>query len=249
MKLAAKTDIGYGRLENQDNYRAGRLPDDTVWGLICDGMGGANSGKLASQLAAQALEEYFDQGLADLVPGQEIEFLRKAVQQANQAIYEEASRHPEHTGMGTTVAGALVRGGHAWLFHAGDSRVYLFRAGQIRQLTRDHSMVQELVENGTITAQQAATHPRKNIITRALGVNPTVETETGECTVRPGDVLLLCSDGLSNPVSDRTMARILTEVPFYEAADVLVAKALEHGGQDNITVLLIGVEPVAAPAP
>lgn len=110
-------------------------------------------------------------------------------------------------------------------------------------------MVQELVENGAITAQQAATHPRKNIITRALGVNPTVETETGECTVRPGDVLLLCSDGLSNPVSDRTMARILTEVPFYEAADVLVAKALEHGGQDNITVLLIGVEPVAAPAP
>lgn len=248
MKLAAKTDIGYGRMENQDNYRAARLPDDTVWGLICDGMGGANSGKLASQLAAQALEEYFDQSLDDVVPGQETQFLQQAVQQANRRIYEEASRFPEHAGMGTTVAGALVRGGHAWLFHAGDSRVYLFRAGELRQLTRDHSMVQELVENGAITAQQAATHPKKNIITRALGVNPSVEVETGECAVRPGDVLLMCSDGLSNPVSDRTMARILAEVPFYQAADALVAKALERGGQDNITVLLIGVEPVA-PAP
>ncbi len=249
MKLAAKTDIGYGRMENQDNYRAARLPDDTVWGLICDGMGGANSGKLASRLAAQTLEEYFDQGLPDLAPGQEIEFLRRAVQQANHTIYEEASRHPEHAGMGTTVAGVLVRAGHAWLFHAGDSRVYLFRAGQIQQLTRDHSMVQELVENGAITAQQAATHPRKNIITRALGVNPAVEAETGECAVRPGDILLLCSDGLSNPVSDRVMAEILAQVPFYQAADALVAKALEHGGQDNITVLLIGVEPAAVLTP
>ena len=95
MKLAAKTDIGYGRLENQDNYRAARLPDDTVWGLICDGMGGANSGKLASQLAAQALEEYFDQGLADLVPGQEIEFLRKAVQQANQAMQAQQQQYEQ----------------------------------------------------------------------------------------------------------------------------------------------------------
>lgn len=248
MKLAAKTDIGFGRLENQDNYRAARLPDDTVWGLICDGMGGANSGKLASQLATQALEDAFDQALPGLQPGGEAAFLQQAVQQANRAVYDEACQNPAHAGMGTTVAGALVRRDRAWLFHAGDSRVYLFRAGRLRQLTRDHSMVQELVENGAITPEEAATHPRKNIITRALGVGPTVEAETGECPVRPGDVLLICSDGLSNPVSDGAMARILTEVPFYEAADALVRQALERGGQDNITVLLIGVEPAAAPA-
>ena len=248
MKLAAKTDIGFGRLENQDNYRAARLPDDTAWGLICDGMGGANSGKLASQLATQALEDAFDQGLPGLQPGGETAFLQQAVQQANRAVYDQACQNREHAGMGTTVAGALVRRDRAWLFHAGDSRVYLFRGGRLRQLTRDHSMVQELVENGAITPEEAATHPRKNIITRALGVGPTVEAETGECSVRPGDVLLICSDGLSNPVSDGAMARILTEVPFYEAADALVRQALERGGQDNITVLLIGVEPAAAPA-
>ena len=248
MKLAAKTDIGYAGWKNQDNYRAARLPDDTVWGLICDGMGGANSGKLASQLAAQALEEYFDQGLADLVPGQEIEFLRKAVQQANQAIYEEASRHPEHTGMGTTVAGALVRGGHAWLFHAGDSGCTCSGPGRSASLPGTIPWCRSWWRTAPSPPSRRPPIPAKTS-SPVPGGQSTVETETGECTVRPGDVLLLCSDGLSNPVSDRTMARILTEVPFYEAADVLVAKALEHGGQDNITVLLIGVEPVAAPAP
>lgn len=243
MKLAAKTDIGHYRRENQDNYRAARLPDDTVWGFICDGMGGASSGKLAAHLAAQALEDYFTQNLPSLQEGQQHAFLRDAVAAANASVYAEARRAREHSGMGTTVAGALVQKGRAYLFHAGDSRVYLYRNQAVRQLTRDHSMVQELVEKGAITEQEAANHPRKNIITRALGINPDVLAETGECAVLPGDILLLCSDGLSNPVCDGDMAQILADTPFYQAADALVRRALDEGGQDNITALLIGVEP------
>lgn len=243
MKLAAKTDIGGGRRENQDNYRAARLTDGSAWALVCDGMGGPKGGKLAAQLAVEALQEHFLQGAARCAPGEERAFLMAGLRQANAQVYAAAQKGGENQNMGTTAVCALVRQGVAHLAHVGDSRGYLCRGGQARQLTRDHSMVQQMVESGSITPEQAATHPDKNLITRALGVEAGVEPDYTNCTVQPGDVLLLCSDGLSNMVPDEELGRLAAAVPFFELPDALVEKALAAGGQDNITALVVGIEP------
>ena len=128
------------------------------------------------------------------------------------------------------------------MVHAGDSRTYLFHEGEMRQITRDHSMVQQLVDSGKITREQAAQHPKKNLITRALGVSANIVPEYNRCEIEVGDILLLCSDGLTNMISDEEIALVLREVPFFEAPSILVDRALQAGGQDNITVLLMGVE-------
>ena len=159
-------------------------------------------------------------------------------------VYEKARGTPSLSGMGTTVVCALVRGGLAQYVHVGDSRIYLFRNNKLLQLTKDHSMVQEMVEQGALTEEEAQNHPRKNLITRALGVGRDVEADFGEKEVSPRDILLLCSDGLSNCVSVPQIEETLARTPFYEAADALVQKALEGGGLDNITVLLMQVEAV-----
>lgn len=145
-------------------------------------------------------------------------------------------------GMGTTGVCAYGRRGAGACVHAGDSRAYLFHEGEMRQITRDHSMVQQLVDSGKITREQAAQHPKKNLITRALGVSANIVPEYNRCEIEVGDILLLCSDGLTNMISDEEIALVLREVPFFEAPSILVDRALQAGGQDNITVLLMGVE-------
>ena len=168
MKIAALTDIGSCRQENQDNYCARQLVDGTGWGLVCDGMGGANGGRVASTLATQTMLRYFDHSLRTIENGEEKAFMMRAFDNANRAVYEKATSDPEVLGMGTTGVCALQRGNLAHIVHAGDSRAYLWHGGAIRQLTRDHSMVQQLVDSGQITREQAALHPQKNLITRAL---------------------------------------------------------------------------------
>lgn len=243
MKLVARTDIGNQRAENQDCYRAGRLPGETAWAVVCDGMGGARGGKLASSMAAAGLEEAFTAGIAAVGDARDARaFLRAAIRYTNEAIYKKAMQTPAAHGMGTTVVCAIVRGGVAEYAHVGDSRIYLLHEGGLFQLTKDHSMVQELVEKGSLTEEEANCHPQKNLITRALGVAPTVEADCGEVLVEQGDILLLCTDGLTNFVPVEEIARILAQTPFYDTADLLVQKALEGGGMDNVTVLLIGVE-------
>ncbi len=243
MRLCAKTDIGSQREENQDSYRAGRRADDTVWGVVCDGMGGAAGGRMASNLAAAVFEHMLEAGLGRLGPADKTKpLLAGAVEQANRVVYEKAGETPELTGMGTTAVCVTVRGGVAEYAHVGDSRMYLFRNNRLYQLTKDHSMVQELVEQGRLTEEEAQHHPRKNLITRALGVEPAVQADFGEKEVSPHDILLLCSDGLSNCVSPQQIELILTKTPFFDTADALVRQALAGGGYDNITVLLIQVE-------
>lgn len=245
MKLVAKTDIGSQRSENQDSYRGGRRPDDAVWGAVCDGMGGARGGRLASTMAVDALQQAIEAGIDEAhTPQAGRALLESAVEQANRSVYEKARGTPSLSGMGTTVVCALVRGGLAQYVHVGDSRIYLFRNNKLLQLTKDHSMVQEMVEQGALTEEEAQNHPRKNLITRALGVGRDVEADFGEKEVSLRDILLLCSDGLSNCVSVPQIEETLARTPFYEAADALVQKALEGGGLDNITVLLMQVEAV-----
>ena len=242
MKIAGLTDIGSCRQENQDNFCARQLVDGSGWGVVCDGMGGANGGRVASAIATASMLQYFDRQLRCLRHGEEKQFILHGFDLTNRAVYDKATSDPDMLGMGTTGVCAYVYGNMAHVVHAGDSRAYLWHAGTIRQITRDHSMVQQLVDSGQITREQAALHPQKNLITRALGVSASIVPEYNRCEVAAGDILLLCTDGLTNMVPDEEIALILQESAFFDAPRLLVDRALRGGGQDNITVLLLGVE-------
>lgn len=242
MKIAAITDIGSCRQENQDNYCAQQLAGGTAWGIVCDGMGGVNGGRIAARIATDTMQQYFARQMRALQPGAEKGFIMRGFDVTNRAVYEKATSDPEMLGMGTTGVCAYAGNGYAHIVHAGDSRAYLYHEGELRQITRDHSMVQQLVDSGQITREQAALHPQKNLITRALGVAANIVPEYNRCEIEAGDILLLCTDGLTNMIPDSEIAHILKEVPFFDATSILVDRALQAGGQDNITVLLMGVE-------
>ena len=243
MKLAGKTDVGRVRQENQDDYRAGELPGGAVWALVCDGMGGAKGGREASQGACNVIENFFQEQYAQCGAGQEEPFLKKALLYANRFVFQKAAHEEALAGMGTTAVCALVRSGNVYLCHAGDSRAYLIRDGKLTQLTHDHSYVQELVDCGTITEEEAEHHPQKNIITKALGVDYRLEPEFTAAKLKREDRLLLCTDGLTNMVSVEEMEELLAQGAFYDLPDRLIEAANAHGGSDNITALLLAVEP------
>ena len=243
MKLAGKTDVGRVRQENQDDYRAGELPGGVVWALVCDGMGGAKGGREASQGACNVIENFFQEQYAQCGAGQEEPFLKKALLYANRFVFQKAAHEEALAGMGTTAVCALVRSGNVYLCHAGDSRAYLIRDGKLTQLTHDHSYVQELVDCGTITEEEAEHHPQKNIITKALGVDYRLEPEFTAAKLKREDRLLLCTDGLTNMVPVEEMEELLGQGTFYDLPDRLIEAANAHGGSDNITALLLAVEP------
>ena len=243
MKLAGKTDVGRVRQENQDDYRAGELPGGAVWALVCDGMGGAKGGREASQGACNVIENFFQEQYAQCGAGQEEPFLKKALLYANRLVFQKAAHEEALAGMGTTAVCALVRSGNVYLCHAGDSRAYLIRDGKLTQLTHDHSYVQELVDCGTITEEEAEHHPQKNIITKALGVDYRLEPEFTAAKLKREDRLLLCTDGLTNMVPVEEMEELLAQGTFYDLPDRLIEAANAHGGSDNITALLLAVEP------
>lgn len=241
MIIAGKTDIGQIRAENQDTWRAGRRADGTGWALVCDGMGGARAGGLASRTAAGSME----QQLWEAAP-REAEnggaVLAEAVSQANLAVYQRAQEGGSSTyGMGTTIAAVLVRGRDVFYAHVGDSRIYLCRGGILVQLTRDHSRVQEMVEAGVITQQQAKVHPKRNQITRALGVGPQVQVDVGSIPVQPGDCLLLCSDGLSNQLTEQQLTGVLSDTEVHHRPAQLIQLANQAGGPDNITAVVVQI--------
>ena len=224
MKLAGKTDVGRVRQDNQDDYRAGELPGDAAWLLVCDGMGGARGGREASQSACDVIERCFQEQYASkCLPGEEETFLKKTLLSANRFVFQKALREEEL---------------------AGDSRAYLYRDGRLAQLTHDHSYVQELVDCGTITVEEAEHHPQKNIITKALGVDYRLDSEFTTAPLQKGDILLLCSDGLTNAVPREQLEQLLRTGGFYDLPDLLIRTANENGGPDNITALLLCVEEV-----
>ena len=241
MKLAGKTDVGLVRQDNQDDYRAGQLPGDAAWALVCDGMGGARGGREASQSACNVIERCFQEQYASkCLPGEEETFLKKTLLSANRFVFQKSIREESLAGMGTTAVCALVRSGKAYLCHAGDSRAYLFRDGSLAQLTHDHSYVQELVDCGTITEEEAEHHPQKNIITRALGVDYRLDPEFTSLAVQPGDILLLCSDGLVNTVTDQEiMFEILHNGQPEDCLQRLMAISKQRGAPDNVTAILL----------
>ena len=218
MKLAALTDIGSCRQENQDNYCGQQLPDGSGWGIVCDGMGGANGGRAAAKIATDTMLQYFSRQLKTLRHGEEKQFIMHGFDITNRAVYDKATSDPEMLGMGTTGVCAYLFGDMAHIVHAGDSRAYLCRGGSIRQLTRDHSMVQQLVDSGQITPRAGCRAFRKKTLSHGRwGFRPTSCPNTTAARSRPGDVLLLCTDGLTNMVPDEEIALILQETTFFDA--------------------------------
>ncbi len=235
LRWAAQTDVGRRRKGNEDCYA---LAPDLGLFLVADGMGGHAAGQVASEIAAQASVN----ALRTLVDASAslTEKLRIAVAAANREIIEETVRKPELSGMGTTLVGLLAVPDRIGLAHVGDSRGYLVRDGQIRQLTHDHSLVAELVRREEISETAARGHPHRHVLTRALGVRRTVEADFAELGPAIGDTFVLCSDGLTGHVQDDEIAETVAGEPDLEAAAArLVATANNRGGEDNITVVLI----------
>jgi serine/threonine protein phosphatase PrpC len=232
----AQTDTGRQRQGNEDSAFA-RAP---VF-VVADGMGGARGGEVASKIAIQA----FEQGLPDA--GSAAERLAARAQEANERIHELSRSERELEGMGTTLTAAYLDDSEVALAHVGDSRAYLFRDRNLKRLTKDHSLVEELVDRGKLTEEQAAEHPQRSIITRALGPEATVEVDTWTYPVKAGDVLLLCSDGLTSMISEERIAAVLAGASgLTQAAQALIDEANAAGGRDNITVVLFRLEEVGS---
>lgn len=244
--LGAKTDLGRIRENNEDKYEFFQPEDEDTLALkgafyaVADGMGGHSAGQIASELALKtAVKAYY----SDNSPLLE-ESLKSAVQQANAIIHDAARAIIERSGMGTTMTALVLRGDEAFIAQVGDSRCYRLRDGKFEQITEDHSWVQEQVKRGGMTKEEAEYSPYKNIITRSLGNQPTVEVDVFQEELEPGDVFLLCSDGLSGEVSDDEMRKALTDNSPSKAAMQLVELALDHGGRDNVTVLILAVRDI-----
>ena len=239
MKLthASCSDVGRRRETNEDKF--GVDPELGLF-LVSDGMGGHVAGQVASDLATDAMLRAVKS--LEKVAATLSERLRYAVARANQEVYQTARKRPELTGMGTTLVALLARDGRAALAHVGDSRAYLFREGQIRQLTDDHSLVGELLRRREITEKAAREHPHRHVLTRALGVREIVEPDLAEISSSPGDVVALCSDGLTNHVRDVEIAEAVHEQADLETAcKRLVDLANARGGEDNMTLVLVRV--------
>jgi serine/threonine protein phosphatase PrpC len=228
---AHKTDTGRQRHANEDSYFA-RAPVFAV----ADGMGGAQAGEVASGIAARAFEPVLEK------EGAPEHQLRDVVQEANREIHELAQRDTSRAGMGTTLTAAAVRGDEVSLAHVGDSRAYVLRDGELKRLTKDHSLVEELRRQGRLTDEQAEEHPQRSIITRALGPEADVRVDTMTYRARDGDVFLLCSDGLTTMVSEEEITRILDDTRgLRSAVSKLVDAANRQGGRDNITAVAFRV--------
>ncbi len=240
LRVFSKSDVGLVRQSNQDACKNGIFPDQSAWVVVCDGMGGANGGNIASSIAVDKISEQILSSYHDGISDNSIKnLITSAIFNANLAVHDRARTETELSGMGTTVVTAIVSRGIAHIAHAGDSRAYLITAEGIRQLTTDHSMVQEMVDNGDITEQQAKKHPQKNIITRALGVEASIQLDYCENEIQPGNFLLICTDGLTNYVDAEQIYQLSKELDGNALTEKLITLAKEGGGSDNITVAIV----------
>lgn len=239
MKVYGLTDIGSVRESNQDCFAASVDGATPVWAVVCDGMGGANGGYFASSTVSAVFSHSMDVSFDGLKTKQVENVLLDAVKTANASVYKTACEQPDLSGMGTTLVAAIVVGDTASIVHVGDSRAYSIIDGKISRLTNDHSVVQQLVELGQITEEEAKIHPEKNMITRAVGVKEDVEPETMSYKMRKNETLLLCTDGLTNLVDDHEILESVENDADFDSVEKLVSLAISRGGNDNITVVII----------
>ncbi|MEF9970768.1 MAG: Stp1/IreP family PP2C-type Ser/Thr phosphatase [Oscillospiraceae bacterium] len=241
MKGYTITDIGKVRSENQDCVRfiQNTLPSFSVLAL-CDGMGGARAGSVASEVALSNFLNRITASLSDKKKKNTEALISEAVSYANQCVFERALTDDECDGMGTTLVAAIIRGRQCFVANVGDSRAYLISEGTIVQVTRDHSFVEDMVDRGTITREQARAHPRKNVITRALGAEEFVDCDIFSPDFLKNDILLICSDGLSNTLNDDEILEIvINNKSLADMGKLLLDLALSRGAPDNVTVGLL----------
>jgi protein phosphatase len=250
MVAAGQTEVGCVRKHNEDNFL---MESDLGLFVVADGLGGHAAGEVASRIVVDKIGDFITH-TAERDRTWPVEYevglsydgnrLKAALLLADQGILNDIQTNPERESMGSTVVGCLVQGDRATLVHVGDSRAYLLNPRGIQQVTRDHSWVAEQVENGILTPEEARHHPFRNVITQALGNGGDLDVAVQEIQVRELDRILLCSDGLSGMVQDQAIWEIVTQAPDVEAAaQKLVSKAMENGGEDNITVVIVAFDP------
>lgn len=240
MRTLGASHPGRVRSSNQDAFLCGKLTETTAFAVVCDGMGGANGGNIASSIAMRCIadrlvEDYRESATPEAVR----ELLEEAIADANGEVFRTAREDAELFGMGTTVVAAIATTEAVYIAHVGDSRAYMITPRDIEQITRDHSVVQDMVDKGQITAEQAKTHPQKHFLTRALGVEPEMECTFTRVAFPEDGTLLICTDGLSNLVASEMIQSLVRTFSFADIPMKLVTTANLAGGSDNITVVAV----------
>ena len=240
MKIVARTDKGLVRENNQDSYTCGELSGGAAYAVVCDGMGGAAEGAFASSEAVKIIREKINSGYKNGMSDISVQaLLVSALENANKHIYLLSLTDEKYYGMGTTAVAAIATDEFVYIAHAGDSRAYLIADGEANQLTRDHSVVQNMLENGEITADEVVDHPKKHIITRAIGVDSELRVDFCQEQFDEESLVLLCSDGLTNYASNKDIVQLTADGRYFECAGKLVDFALKNGGGDNVTVVAL----------
>ena len=237
------SDIGKCRKNNEDAYyiSAGEDPAENLY-LVADGMGGCNAGEVASSSAIEAFLAHFWKEMKHATTDDMLDMMAGAMTAANKEVYTKSNSAREFAEMGTTMVAAAIREDKVYVAHVGDSRAYIFRKREMIPLTTDHSYVMELVKMGNITKEEAATHPKRNVITRAIGIKNTVEADTVIRPLQKNDIIVLCTDGLSGMLKDEEMAKILNKrTDLEKKAELLVEEANKKGGFDNISLVLVQI--------
>ncbi|WP_077367355.1 Stp1/IreP family PP2C-type Ser/Thr phosphatase [Anaerosalibacter sp. Marseille-P3206] len=243
MQIGVCTDRGRLRENNQDYYYSSKTLDLPLF-IVADGMGGHKAGEVASKMAVEIIVEVFNSNKVNVSKDEKtiINTIKQAIDEANEKIYKKSLANLEFNGMGTTLTMAYILGKKLLVGHIGDSRVYIIQDNKIYQITEDHSLVAELVKNGSISAEEAQYHPQKNIITRAVGTSKSIDTDIVIDEVKKGDIILLCTDGLTNMIDDLEIKNIIKDNDdMQKACEGLVKRANELGGLDNITAIAVKI--------
>jgi len=237
MEVAQLSDIGRKRKHNEDSFGFFKVAEDEVLAIVADGMGGHASGEVASRMAVETIQELYSKERKEQ---DVLEALRAAFEVANFSILQRSLEQEDLNGMGTTATALVIKGDQTFLGHMGDSRAYLFRDSNVHQLTKDHSMVNRMVEEGLLSKEDAQRHPQRNVIYKALGVSRDAELDLiGPLSVQGNDIFLLCSDGLTNLVSDEELFTIVKRESPQKGCETLIQLANKRGGDDNITVQIL----------
>lgn len=237
----AVSDIGKVRDKNEDSFFISGCDAQYKLYIVADGMGGHNAGEVASSLAVDTVRQFFDRHYASLQKTDEMieKFMREAIANSNACVLNESHLHLDESGMGTTMTLLLIENDKFYVGHIGDSRAYIIRDNVIEQITEDHSLVTQMIKDGKLSANEAKYHPLKNIITRALGVDFDINIDVYIRDAKQGDIVILCTDGLSNMVSDSEILEEYTKNDIATASNNLVRSANERGGYDNITIVAV----------
>ncbi len=242
MKYNGVTHTGLVRKQNQDCYDIIEL-HGSIFAVVLDGMGGPLGGEIASSLARDKIREVIvNTYTEDMTEDSTIHLINTALNEANSAVFNRAKEDLEHGNMGTTAVLAAIKGEHTYVASIGDSRAYLYSAGELSRITHDHSVVQEMLDGGGITEAEALIHPQRNIITRALGTKHRIEADLFEVEAKSGDKILLCSDGLTNMVVDKQIEHVLSETEGIQSAvESLLDMAMSAGATDNVTIVILNL--------